>query len=264
VFWSWAEHVMDVGELRGELRTIYGWPLRVTPDTRSTTLWNFPMQGNGAEMLRLACCLATERGIQVCAPVHDALLIEAGADELREAVDATRVAMAAAGRAVLAGVEVATEAVTIAWPERYSDPRGQVMWERVTPLLDQATERYGDSPEDWPDVQAPTPLRQRKRKGSGQRRGLTGMARCSGCGKWIRKRPALDDWAAAERAYAGDEWQEHYCEADFGRALDLASAEERAAWEAIEAHPGLAALSDRTGDARGARPGASDPGPLGG
>ena len=33
------------------------------------------MQANGAEMLRLACCLATERGIEVCAPVHDAVLI---------------------------------------------------------------------------------------------------------------------------------------------------------------------------------------------
>ena len=35
------------------------------------------MQANGAEMLRLACCFATERGVRVCAPVHDAILIEA-------------------------------------------------------------------------------------------------------------------------------------------------------------------------------------------
>ena len=47
--------------------------------SRPTTLRNFPMQANGAEMLRLACCLATERGIEVCAPVHDALLVEGDA-----------------------------------------------------------------------------------------------------------------------------------------------------------------------------------------
>ena len=35
---------------------------------------------NGAEMMRLACCLATERGIAVCCPVHDALLVEGPAD----------------------------------------------------------------------------------------------------------------------------------------------------------------------------------------
>jgi hypothetical protein len=34
------------------------------------------MQGNGAEMLRIACIFLTEAGIRVCAPVHDALLIE--------------------------------------------------------------------------------------------------------------------------------------------------------------------------------------------
>ena len=46
------------------------------------SLRNFPMQGNGAEMLRLACCPATERGIEVCAPVHDAVLICAPLDRL--------------------------------------------------------------------------------------------------------------------------------------------------------------------------------------
>ena len=35
------------------------------------------MQGDGRETLRLACCLATERGVEICAPVHDAVLIEA-------------------------------------------------------------------------------------------------------------------------------------------------------------------------------------------
>src|SRR3954464_13305113 len=55
----------------------FGWPLHVGAAFNPRSLANFPMQANGAEMLRLACCLATERGIRVCAPVHDALLIEA-------------------------------------------------------------------------------------------------------------------------------------------------------------------------------------------
>ena len=33
------------------------------------------MQANAAEMMRLAACFATESGIEVCAPVHDAFLI---------------------------------------------------------------------------------------------------------------------------------------------------------------------------------------------
>ena len=40
------------------------------------------MQANGAEMLRIACCFGTERGVRISAPVHDAILIEAPIDEI--------------------------------------------------------------------------------------------------------------------------------------------------------------------------------------
>lgn len=48
------------------------------------------MQANGAEMLGLACCLATEAGIGAYAPVHDAQLIEAPAGDIGAAVATTR------------------------------------------------------------------------------------------------------------------------------------------------------------------------------
>src|SRR5262249_59241758 len=43
----------------------FGWKVHVGPKANARSLANFPMQGNGAEMLRLACCLATERGDQL-------------------------------------------------------------------------------------------------------------------------------------------------------------------------------------------------------
>ena len=103
---------------------------------RTTTLRNFPMQANGAEMLRLACSLATERDIDVCAPIHDAVLIEAAALEIDQTVAAARAAMAEASRVVLDGLEVDTDVEIIRWPARYADPRGAVMWDRITQLLD--------------------------------------------------------------------------------------------------------------------------------
>jgi DNA polymerase-1 len=117
-FTDWAQHVIDVGQLTGQLATVFGWRIHVTGTSRPTSLRNYPMQSNGAEMLRIACCLATERGIEVCAPVHDALLIEAPAGEITDAVTVTRTA-----------VEI------VQWPGRYADPRGAVMWARVTELL---------------------------------------------------------------------------------------------------------------------------------
>jgi DNA polymerase I-like protein with 3'-5' exonuclease and polymerase domains len=136
VFTAWQNKSVDVALLRGHMTTVFGWKLNVTSNTRPTALRNFPMQSHGAEMLRIACCLATERGVAVCAPVHDALLIEAPVDQIDAAVSVTRGAMAEAAAAVIGtGVWIDTDVDVIRYPDRYSDPRGQVMWDRVTNLL---------------------------------------------------------------------------------------------------------------------------------
>jgi hypothetical protein len=93
------------------------------------------MQANGAEMLRLACCLATERGVTVCCPIHDALLIEADADAIDEVMNETRRAMREASELVLPGFPLRTEAKIVRWPDRYFDPRGRRMWEAVWKLV---------------------------------------------------------------------------------------------------------------------------------
>jgi DNA polymerase-1 len=93
------------------------------------------MQANGAEMLRLACCLATERGIRVCAPVHDAVLIEAPADQLEAHVEATQRAMAEASSIVLGGFALRSDAKVVPYPERYRDERGTQMWRTVWDVL---------------------------------------------------------------------------------------------------------------------------------
>ena len=59
------------------LWTVFGWEIHIHGnDLRESSIRNFPMQANGAEMLRLACILAIEAGVKVIAPVHDAILIE--------------------------------------------------------------------------------------------------------------------------------------------------------------------------------------------
>ena len=93
------------------------------------------MQANGAEMLRIACCLATERGVEVCAPVHDAVLICAPLDRLEADIATMRAAMAEASRFVLAGFELGTDVKVVRWPDRYMDPRGVEMWNRVCDLV---------------------------------------------------------------------------------------------------------------------------------
>jgi hypothetical protein len=71
----------------------------------------------------------------VCAPVHDALLVEGPADRIEEVVAQTQAAMREASVAVLDGFPLRTEAKIVRYPERYMDERGQQMWDTVQELL---------------------------------------------------------------------------------------------------------------------------------
>jgi hypothetical protein len=134
-YWAWSDSSLDRGMLSGRLQTVLGWALQIGPAANPRSLRNFAMQANGAEVLRIACCLATERGTRICAPIHDALLIEAPVDQLDMEVVRTQDAMAEAGAAILAGFELRTEVKRVVYPERYRDPRGEVMWATVMDIL---------------------------------------------------------------------------------------------------------------------------------
>jgi hypothetical protein len=134
-YWQWSQAAVDRAMLYGQLHTVFGWEVHVGPDANPRSLANFPMQANGAEMLRLACCRATEAGIRVCAPVHDALLVEGPADQIEDIVARTQAIMRQASEVVLNGFTLRTEARIIRYPDRYMDERGRVMWDRVQELL---------------------------------------------------------------------------------------------------------------------------------
>jgi DNA polymerase-1 len=134
-FWRWSDAALDYAMLTGSLHTVFGWHVHVGDNANPRSLRNFPMQANGAEMLRLACCLATESGIEVCAPVHDAVLICAPLERLEDAIAAMRAAMVEASRVVLGGFELRTDVMRVRHPDRFRDPRGTRMWGQVMDLI---------------------------------------------------------------------------------------------------------------------------------
>jgi DNA polymerase I len=140
-FWRWSDAAVDTAMLTGSLHTVFGWHIHVGGDSNPRSLRNFLMQSNGSEMLRLACCLATERGVEICAPVHDAVLICSPLERLKADIAFMRAAMAEASRIVLDGFELGTDVSITLWPNRYMDGRGRVMWDRVTKLLDRSDAR---------------------------------------------------------------------------------------------------------------------------
>jgi hypothetical protein len=152
-YWEWSDRVETEAMMFSELETCFGWKVHVPPGfdpssrrplANPRSLRNFMMQATGAEMMRIGCILATERGHTVCAVVHDALLIEVAEGAIDGEVAAVGEVMREASELVLPGFPLRTEAKTVRYPDRYSDKRGQKMWDTVLRVLACIEERRAD------------------------------------------------------------------------------------------------------------------------
>ena len=137
-FWSWAKNNASAALFGLPLQTCFGWKIQVGlgTDPKERTFLNWPMQANAAEMLRLACCLATESGLKICAPIHDALLLEAPTDQIDRDIALLKSIMDEASETVLgSGKFCGIDVHLVHHPDRYMDDRGVDMWARVLRLL---------------------------------------------------------------------------------------------------------------------------------
>ena len=139
-FWSWAEANVNRVLLGLPLETTFGWRIQYPPgcgaDINGRSILNWPMQANGAEMMRLGVCMAVEAGLTICAPIHDALLLEAPAAEIAEQAQRLAEIMGDASELVLGPEKRCRSDIKIVrYPDRYQDERGAVMFEKVMALL---------------------------------------------------------------------------------------------------------------------------------
>ena len=77
-----------------------------------------------------------EKGIGICAPVHDAILIEAPLNEIEDHVRLATSLMQRASEWVLGrGRQCRVDAEIVRWPDRYMDGRGANMWSFIQSRL---------------------------------------------------------------------------------------------------------------------------------
>jgi DNA polymerase-1 len=140
-YWQWSDDWVQRALQTGVMWTTMGWTHRVgILEFNERSIRNWPVQATGADILRIACILGSRHDIKLLAPVHDAVLIEAPVEHIEADVALMQDIMRRASRVVLnadaAGThELRTDAKIIRYPERYSDPRGAAIWERVMQLL---------------------------------------------------------------------------------------------------------------------------------
>jgi DNA polymerase-1 len=135
-FWAWIDSVITTTVLRDRfIQTRWGWRQLYSSETKTLSLLNFPMQADGATMMQMAAMAATERGIHVCCPVHDAFLIMSPLEKLDADVAAMQAFMARSAKLV-AKLDIRSAATVVKYPSRYMDARGASMWLKVMSLID--------------------------------------------------------------------------------------------------------------------------------
>jgi len=78
---------------------------------------------------------ADQLEVEICATVHDALLIQAPLNLIDKAALDTQQAMEEASELILNGFRLKTDTEVVKWPDRYFDERGAGMWKKTMKLL---------------------------------------------------------------------------------------------------------------------------------
>jgi DNA polymerase I len=130
-FWQWRTDQTQTAMLKRRMDSLSGWPLYITHSPNERTLFNFPMQSGGAEMLRLAALRLCDAGIVPIMLIHDGLLFEeTDPEKLDHAIEIMR----GAGRDVCGGLEIGVDIdQRLEGGTRYRDKRleAQAMWSTI-------------------------------------------------------------------------------------------------------------------------------------
>jgi DNA polymerase I-like protein with 3'-5' exonuclease and polymerase domains len=152
--WEWSTRRLDYALAHRLTGTVMGWQLHLPDDSieedatgrvfirspNARAIRNFAFQANAAEMTRLGARLAWERGENVLLTLHDQIMSEAAWEDRSRASAVLEECMIEASRIILDGFALRVDTKIIAYPEHYTDSRGDTMW-RVLMALLKAIER---------------------------------------------------------------------------------------------------------------------------
>ena len=141
-YWQWGDEIENIARYDGILHTLRGWPLYVTREMSPQAIRNHPVQANAAEIMRLSCRMAIERGVEICVPVHDALLVSGPQEEEEAIIEVATSAMIDASADILDGfrLRVGVEQ-RVHHGEHYKDKRANGIWTDVWEVIND--EAYG-------------------------------------------------------------------------------------------------------------------------
>lgn len=135
-YFEWIKAELNATWVRGSTHTRFGWPINVPPDPNERSFMNFPLQAHGADILRIVCCELTERGYNVCFPLHDSVGVEVPLGCENDAVIQIESIMIEAAGYLGTQVPIRVESKILRPGERYLDSSSaQAEWDSVMAQL---------------------------------------------------------------------------------------------------------------------------------
>lgn len=145
-FWNWSDDFVNSAQLNGDAISGANWDL-IGHNEKEPTLRNFPVQTAGGEILRQTCCMVVEAGIRLCAPIHDAILVECEVGEIDRTIDRTKRVMIEATRLVLSDGDVLqvgdisgdirVDAEVYAHPIHFEGSQDSAVWKLITRMREE-------------------------------------------------------------------------------------------------------------------------------
>jgi hypothetical protein len=135
-FWQWRADTAQTAMLKRKMESVFGWPLYISTSPNPRTLYNFPMQSGGSDMLRLATMRLCQSGIVPVMLIHDGILLE---ETDLEKIEHAKEIMRGAGRDTCSGLEIGVDTDQLLRNgARYADKRpvAQAMWATIMGALE--------------------------------------------------------------------------------------------------------------------------------
>ena len=136
-FWEWRQDMVQSAMLTRKIESeLDGWPLHLSTSPNKRTLFNFPMQSGGAEMLRLAANRLCDAGLIPSMLVHDGILLEVqNSEQVEQAIEIMRIAGTEVCRGLEIGVDIDFDQRVHG--RRFRDKRdvAKAMWATVMGVL---------------------------------------------------------------------------------------------------------------------------------
>jgi DNA polymerase I len=136
-YWAWADAYTVRAFHTGRCRTVLGWPRKIGRDDNGRSVANFPVQGCGADLMRVAVSCLDRAGLPLLAVNHDSFFFECRDREVPEVRHAIDYALRCAVNKVLPGAPLRW--TTQVYAERYEDEDGAELWKTVDGVLSRPT-----------------------------------------------------------------------------------------------------------------------------